>query len=489
MSDLTWKVLVDWDGDGDFGDVNEDVSSYFMEGDWSIGMRQPYQLVADQAKANLVFKNATKDWSPEYGSGAFAGTLDIGLQVRIQSVTSAEGTINRFTGWIEDIEPSILETGDRRTRIRVLGPKRQLERANVYVELLQDVRSDEAIGTILNAVGTIVGSGERDFEEGVSTWSYVGDTWKEGVSAARAIADLCSGERGRFHFNAGGTAVFWNRYHLPTDTSVAGTIDALRSAGYKFAGDSIKNIVRIQYTPRKLSAGTAETLWALDEATVIAPGEARDIRASFGEQDSDAKVSGLNVGTPGTADSSLSFSPASASLAVTMEAKANSATLTLTNNDTVDITVDTLIVKGQKLTAYNQQSVEAQDSASIAAYLPREMNIQASVIDESEFPKRLVEYELERRKDSRGEMSEISLMQSHNLTHVGQMVSLGVGSRINVTDAQTSHDKDYHIIGERWTVRNAGREANLTWTLEPADTHNLFTIGVDSLGGTAVLAP
>lgn len=61
----TWTIAIDWNRDGDYSDTSEDVSSRIISANWFLGMRQPYQEMADNSVLQLVLNNIDKLFSPE----------------------------------------------------------------------------------------------------------------------------------------------------------------------------------------------------------------------------------------------------------------------------------------------------------------------------------------------------------------------------------------------------------------------------------------
>lgn len=71
----TWTIAVDWNRDGDFSDASEDITSYIISANWFLGMRRPYQEIADNSLLALTLKNTDKRYSPENGSSPLFGSL------------------------------------------------------------------------------------------------------------------------------------------------------------------------------------------------------------------------------------------------------------------------------------------------------------------------------------------------------------------------------------------------------------------------------
>jgi len=90
-----WKILVDWDRNGDFTGTYDDVTSYLLTAKWKVGSRHAYFEVSNDNKLELVLDNSDKRFSPENSSSVLNGKL---LPLRTVRVQSDDGTTVR-THW------------------------------------------------------------------------------------------------------------------------------------------------------------------------------------------------------------------------------------------------------------------------------------------------------------------------------------------------------------------------------------------------------
>ena len=95
------------------------------------------------------------------------------------------------------------------------------------------------------------------------TFTYVGDTWSDGIPAHSAIRQMVESERGRFFIDRSGQAIFYNRHHLLKDTdSLATFVDDMAALEYDYGAGTISH-VQVRLLPRSIgSDGT--TLWELE---------------------------------------------------------------------------------------------------------------------------------------------------------------------------------------------------------------------------------
>ncbi len=101
MASATYKVEVDWDNDGDFGDANEDITadvksiSYSRGKDEELGKASPGTL-------QIRVTNSDGKYSPTLNTGIYTDLLPKRV---IKVTTTAPATYNLFYGYIETITP------------------------------------------------------------------------------------------------------------------------------------------------------------------------------------------------------------------------------------------------------------------------------------------------------------------------------------------------------------------------------------------------
>ena len=96
MTSASWKVEIDWNNDGDWGDTGEDVTARVLNNPGIVverGRDQIRALAPPMAgRCDFALNNASKDYSPEYASGPLYGNLLPGRAVRVRATApSATG--------------------------------------------------------------------------------------------------------------------------------------------------------------------------------------------------------------------------------------------------------------------------------------------------------------------------------------------------------------------------------------------------------------
>ena len=508
---VTYSIAIDFDDD--FSDSGEDISADVIEISWRLGMARPHDSVAAPIKATITVHNPDRDYSPEYTTDP----LLPGKPIRIQS-DDGSTVRTHFTGFIHQIEPLTGDQGARTAVIHAEGPERQLANSRVRLPPQVDVRADEVIKGVLDAVplrreklagywllgatghaemGTntrlALDTISQVLETGESTFSYIGDTWGDGIAADQAIRLMAEAERGRFFIDRRGRAVFFNRHHALLDTFSTGAFaDDMEGLAYTYGADTISKI-RVTITPRSIgSAGTV--LWQLDSPQRILPGEAntRQMVVLF-RDDNDRPVGALEVsipesGTDYTANAQPDGSGADRTdkLDLTLlSADAASATLLLRNTSkkTIYLQPGTRL-RGTPIYTDDPITMEAVDQASQALYGASTLAFDLPALTLLEEADDLSRFELARRKDPRG---LIRSLQVSGQSHLTQMLARTIFDRITISETQTNHNADYFIVAEDHQVDLGGASHQATWLLEDALFHTFFIIGTAQLGQTTSL--
>ncbi len=503
---------------GDSSDLYENVTDRTIKADWFLGMKRPYQDIADNSTLWLTLDNSDKYYSPEYGSSPLDGKV---APFRPIVIRSNDGTTerNHWAGWIESIRPDVNQHCTRTIEIKAAGPGKFFQNVETAIELQENKRTDEILAALLPEVVipppltrtmllSVAGYGEvgetayladtvieNDLDTGKTTLAYAADNWvrrggstddeADTFNVYRAVRDTVAAERGRFLFDREGQAIFWNRHNLLLKQTVQATFDdTMTGLKYEYAGlDEFKNEVAVTCHPRTISDSDDELLWSLDEPVTIYPEKTRKIGAGYRDE-SDNRIGGKDVEL-----SNVDYSEGEAT--IIFEARANRATLEVTNHSQTDNAVlESAEVRGKKITDFGRMEAEARDGESIAFYGQRSLGLNLPSIDNLDFAQTIADFELVRRKQPGGKVKSLTLL-SHGAEGGGQhaqQLARTLGDLIRVKESQTAHDNTYFIIGEVHKLSNGGTRYETTWYLESATDGNWFIVGTSKPDGMAALA-
>jgi hypothetical protein len=509
---ITYTVVVDLNNDGDFVDTDESLSIDVVSMHWRLGMAAPYDSISTPAEAQITVRNTTQKYSPET-----VGALTL-LPGKYLRIIANDGVTNyvHFTGIIERVEPLAGTLGKRMAVIHVVSAERQLKQAVVRLAPQINVRADEVINAVMDAVPLrrpilkgiaaldVTGNAEldsnavladafgRSLETAKSTFTYVGDTWAEGIPADDAIRQIVESERGRFFFNRFGDGIFFNRHHTLLDTTSLETFDNnADELEYAYAGD-LANRVTVTITPRSIGS-TGTVLWKVDSAQRISAVSGRELIAHY--RDSDKRsigaltvlplIKGVDYNANTAADGTGIDITAYVDVSL-LRADFSAATLNLYNS--VGVTAYILPgmqLRGTPLYRDDLLTIEQTDWTSVTFYGLRALNFDLSSLTSNEEAEQLARYELVRRAMPHGTLRRIHL---NTIKHAAPILERSILERITVEDAQTGHDADYFIVTEEHTVDLGGLRHRATWLLEPAQASKFGKLNSSELDEGYALA-
>ncbi len=163
MATANYRVLVDWNNDGDFADAYDDITADVIELSYSRGRDQNSQLVGRSIAGVLTVRlrnrdgkyNSFKATSPIYGS------ILPNRKVRLETDDDFPYTFPvvfagtaLWSGFLDSIEP--LPRADRQHEavLRAVGPLSILRNTIMSsIPPQTSIRTDTAIGLILDAAG------------------------------------------------------------------------------------------------------------------------------------------------------------------------------------------------------------------------------------------------------------------------------------------------------------------------------------------------
>lgn len=457
----------------------------------------------------------------------YAGVFDIGTLARFGVAWDGvyyplfQGKVSGF-----DFAPGVY--GEKTAEITVEDQMWQLLDAEFLPELETDVTTDTALrqpferGVVvypyrenywcLDAVGSselddttvLFGDSEAEtalaFDTGYTSIEYVGDNLERqlNTSVQGFIRDVTAAEAGgRFYFDAGaGKYTFHNRGHDALNLTPDATLtnDDFESASYT-RGKDIVNAVTINYEPRV--AGTAgEVLWTAGDVPFLVEGYSQR-RITFRYQDPDdasARIGGMDFINP-VADVDYSANDASdgsddnrkRSCVVTVFFGAAGADMTISNVAAKPFYITLLRVRGTPLRAYERRQVEATAATSMARFERREKVLDIASMNDPAFAQNYADFLVNRFAQPLTRLARARFVADKTDARRLNALSLGIGSRIAYTDAQTGHSGDYLIVGAEHAFTPGGSETpyagthDVLWILAPASRTQYWRIsdGVD----------
>jgi hypothetical protein len=286
VTQAVWITAIDFDDNGLFTGTGEDVSARVRTkpGIRCSRGRDQIRALAPPAvgAASFDLDNRSRDYSTENGSSPLVGKLVPGHRVRIQA---NDGTLrNVWRGFNADF-PQHPQRTEKSVSVPCLGPLSFLQGKRPSTPLYADIRTDTALGLLLDAVGWP--AGDRTLDTGQTTLLY---WWLDGQTDALAMAVKLLNSEGpgaSLYESGDGKIVFESRhYRLLTarsTTSQATFGDAATEPKHSPDGfgyePGLKDVIGTASVSinRRTLAGVA-VVWSFGEALRLAASEVRTFR-------------------------------------------------------------------------------------------------------------------------------------------------------------------------------------------------------------------
>lgn len=465
-TNLIWRLLVDWDGDGTFDGSNDAIymtdcdlkrgRDFYIKKD-SDGKASGFEpmkvgklkVALDNTNGRYDAYNTTSPLYPYILPGRY---IDLSVNYN--------GTVYPvFAGKITDIQS---EGGEEpKAFIEAEDGMRRLQDYDATVAVQTNIDVDEAIGLVLDDVDypTLWG---RNLEDSGDVLSY----WWADDRAKTEIQRLADAEFGNFFVAADGAATFYSRHHTNTAVLTLTAADFLKRIPLPQPWDVVRNIIKVTAHPPQVV--TSQTLWTLADKPVVKAGESFTVWTPYTYNGS--AVSAENVIQPvATTDYTVNTAEDGSGTNLTASCTVTSFTdfgktakVVLTNGSAFDGYVTLEQVRGDAVTFPNASLQIAEDATSQATYDPRTLAIDSQWMQSSSLaadfaqylasflntPKRFLEVQVEGRPD---------IQFTPDLLDV-----------IDTTIAKLNVDDNYKVgsIAMKWLTPN-GQAVLTTWKLEP----------------------
>lgn len=476
----TYEILVDWAGDGGFGDVGDDITTRVLGSRHTIttqaGRNSPSRAVDDVSpgEAQFALNNVSRDYSPENGASPLAGLVGPGREVLVRATFGAS-TYSLFRGTLDDftVKPAV---SDRSVELTCLDGLGTLAQTTISTQLHQGVTTGQAIGYVLDAAGWPVD--RRDIDRGHTAIAW---WWEEGATALDALRKLvrAEGPPALLSVNGDGILLFRDRTHryLRTRSRYSQAVFAAggdepqaldNGFSYDAGWSSLANRVPIS-VPIRACTGIPQQVWSTDTPFTLADGETVRVVASSSDPF-------LGAVTPeeGT-DYTLSSGVVSCSLDRDSGA---SVTISVTASGG-PATVLTMGLRASPAPVVTTASVISEDTASILRYGPRTYGRDvpwAGVNDAQAIANTITTYYSDR-------LPVITFRVSGSSARLFQQLSRTLSDQISVSEDQSGVNGSFFIERISHEVA-AGPSHVTTFTCEqaPATMTNPFRFDVEGAG-------
>lgn len=356
-----------------------------------------------------------------------------------------------------------VEQGNQRVGLDCLGTMSMLIGQNVTVAVQTNIRTDEAIGLLLDAAGWPAAL--RDLSVGDTTLLY---WWCDDRSPWSAILELLASEGPCQLYQDGNGVIHFENRNYRTITTRATTSQAtyrsVDTGGLWFTGLSYdpgyKNIYnRATYTTRRRTLATLGKVWEYGASISLTAGQSLTLiaRPNLPFQNAVTPASGTDYTVSAGSLSSVTLSATSGLVAfITLTAGGSGATIDGVTSQGIQLRAQALQVAGETTI---QNSVDA--SESIAKYspipganVPRTLPVQGwpevdPIVAESVCNAWVTRYQEQRPQVT-------ILVRNADGDHVREIMTRQVSDRITLVDANTGISADFWVETKTTTISGAG---------------------------------
>ena len=486
---VNYLLLVDWNGDGDFGDSYENVTAdVLIEPGITCrrGRDSGTQLTARSTAGTLActLLNTSGRYSPDNAASPLFGLLKPGRLVQLRATYPVAATL--WTGYLDEApRPKASRDGVPVAELRASGPLVKLadQAATVSPAASSGALTGALVGTVLDAAGWPAALRAIDAGKTLTGRWFVQD-----VTALAALRELEDSELGFIVEGADGAIVFEDRHHrlsgahrtsqaTYSDSGAGGTFgySAIESAR-ELSG--IANEVVIDVQP--LSVGSIAVLWTLSEQAVIAAGASQTFIALY--TGSGGYVETWTTPNFGAGDI-VQSGVLDAEITVSVVKAARQMAITLTNTNVARPAVITLLrARGTPVTPASAVQVSRSDAGSQSDYGKRRYAFPGRWLPTVNVAQDYADAVLARWKDP-VPLPTISIPASKDSAHLTEALSRQISDRVTVvatgSRTQLGLSADYFIEAIEHRI-GAGQETR--FALSPAAGEAYWILDTSTLG-------
>lgn len=471
MSRATYRLYIDWDGDGS---IQEGDGFYFPwqlsagagipeTEDMSYRIRSSPGIRTTRGKDQIrsiappmagrfdaELDNIDRELSPENTGSSLFGNLIPGRLMQLQAIHQGE-VYKLWTGNLDDL-PQYPSRGRRTVGVPALGPFAKLVGKKVSTAVYQNIRTDEALGYILDAVGWSASDRVLDIGSTTLTW-----WWLEEEDAFEAAKTLLNSEGpGASLYEDGlGRIVFEGRSYRRTQSrsttsqatfSDSGT-EPLHSEPFVY-NPGLKDIRNVaELTVKTREAQSISVVWTLGETVTLAAGQTRKYVAKSSDPFINAVTPVASTDYTITAGSLASVTldrTSGQSVTITLIGGASGATITGLQLRAESVTVQTTTAVANTVDTSTSIGKFGRQVYTLANRFEIDVNVAQdlanAVVGIYQNPRPTV---------------TISVLNAND-TRMTQILERQISDRITIVETQTGVSGDYWIDYIAHSIDNAG---------------------------------
>jgi len=505
----TYKLQVDWNNDGDWGDTGEEIDMGRVRGiTCSFGRDRASQLTGKSkaGKLRAILDNRSGDYNQFNSSSPIYGNILPGRPVRLLGTSTTQSDQAIWQGYLLRITPQVFLGGDATATLEATGALGQINLDQIEVEMVTSQRTDQVVDDILDAAGWGAGSGYRTLDTGKTTISRY---WKSQSYAIPALQEVESTEGGFIREGKDGKIIFDNRHHrlsgvgLTSQATYSDASGAARVYSGLIMDDPLPHIFNIFQTEiQGFTTASVAVLWTLSETGAsspsIAPGVATTWIARYPTSASANSARGVAAWTTTAATTDMLGNTAadgsgdnvSGSIGIAVSKSSETMDITLTNNTSATAYITKLQARGTAISADDPASIKQEDATSQTAFGKRTWPSKTKFIPSTSEALDWADYNLSIYKDPTAVL-RLSYWANRDNTSLNEMLDRDISERVTVVaenNADLSIDRDFFI--EQVTHKiSANRLHQVTYLLSDAiQFSDFWVLNTSALGTQTRLA-
>jgi hypothetical protein len=477
----SYRLLIDWLANGFDDTAVDDVTGRTLDERQQVTVRYG----RDQARqygptspgeAAFLLDNRSRHYSPENAASPIAGFVTPGRPVKLQATVGATTTV-LYNGYLDDLEikPGI---NDRAVPVTCMDALGRMRGVQVSTPLYQAVRTGEAVGYVLDAVGWPADL--RDLDPGASVLPF---WWLDDADAFDALMQLADSEgpSALVTVDSQGRIVFRDRHHRLTRTQSLAVQSTWRSSGvepcisdpvtYNHGWKEIVNSVSADVQLRTIAVNVSQ-VWSSQGLITVPAGTPVTVTAQGGTPFVGA-ISPV-VGTDYTVVSG----------AVTVgisRTSGQSTVITLTSAG--GAVVQDLSLRAQAITS-TTVTVSVEDAPSIARYGRKSLTDARLPTWTNPYDTLAILQLIVGRRSERLPTVTVTMRGAGSSLRLAECLGRNLSDRVHLTESLTGLDSDMFVEQISHAIGQGGLEHVTTFGLEkiPPVVSTPFTFDVVGRG-------
>jgi len=491
MPNVALRFYFDFANDTQFNGA-DDISGYVMDFD----VQRATDDALEPGIVQMTLNNTDGRFTPQSSLSVYGDTFTLGRRVKVTATPDTEPTVDELDSVTWDrlfctpdgfefdllymfasaVAPEL--AAEEPTRRSVLMADdlfklldiRQLNLGTVLDKLTGEIAAFAFDGLGFSAPGYWVagfsragidtraaGSGAmwRDIDSGQSIMPFASF---EG-SCSDAIRSVVELEHGYAYMRRDGVAVFEDRHRrLRNRTALFAFTDAhIANLTPEFDDENLFNHIAVVAHPR--SVGVLESIcWdgiGDNDGHKITPGDEREYWVTWTDPETETVCEVIEIVDPLVASTDYLANAAAdgsganltANLTVTLAANEfGRYKVTVTNDGSADLYVTKLQIRAQPLVSHDAVTLTAEDTASIAQFLQRDLTIDVALLNDPVEAQTRADFELLQRSTPKLRIAKMTI-DGTTQTNLLQIMFREIGDRVSVTSVEHGIDGEFFITG------------------------------------------